>query len=178
MLTSGNYFDYEDPWSCEFTIEDIATGLSKICRYNGHCKGFYSVAEHSVYVSMIVPPAYAFQALMHDAPEAFVGDMAGPLKQLLPDYKYYEKMAEDAVLSRFGIQGNLHPEVKKADLIMLLTEQKQLMRRPDDVWPCTAGLEPADITIVGMMPTEAEAFFLARYHHLLENSNDLIYSEV
>lgn len=169
-LASGNYFDYSDPHGSIFYVEDIATSLSKICRYNGHCNGFYSVAEHSVYVSRIVPDWLSLPGLFHDGPEAFIGDMAGPLKLLLPDYKKIEATIEDAVAQRFNIpmEHFKHPEVKKADLRMLLTEQKQIMPNPEDNWPCTDGLEPADITIVGLNHEAARSLFLNRYYEIID----------
>ena len=89
MLQSGAWFDFLDPESSDFAIEDIAAGLSNICRYAGQCSGFYSVAEHSLLVSEVAFD-HAYAALMHDAAEAFIGDVTRPLKQLLPDFKRIE----------------------------------------------------------------------------------------
>src|ERR1700710_1218663 len=73
MLNSGAVFDFLDPWSSEFTLEDIAHGLANICRYAGQCRSFYSVAEHSIHVSQTAT-GFEYEALMHDAAEAFLGD--------------------------------------------------------------------------------------------------------
>lgn len=165
LIANGTYFDFLDPESASFGIEDVAHGLSHICRFAGQCREFYSVAEHSVYVSMLVPPEHAFAALMHDAAEAFVGDVAKPLKDLLPEYKAIEDRVEKAVLARFGLSKPLHPSVKEADIVMLATEQRALMRNDDD-WHYTHGRQPADIEIKALPPAEARALFLSRFSEL------------
>jgi uncharacterized protein len=104
MLKSGSWFDFCSPASSDFTIEDIAHGLANICRYAGQCKKFYSVAEHSILVSEIAV-GFEFEALLHDAAEAFIGDITRPLKQLLPEYKKIESSVQRAVLGRFGVPG-------------------------------------------------------------------------
>lgn len=165
LLHSGEYFDYENADGSVFNITDIARGLSHICRFAGQCSRFYSVAEHSVYVSQIVPQEHAFAALMHDAAEAFVGDMAKPLKVMCPDYQAIEKRIERAVLDRFGLSSPLHPCIKEADIIMLATEQAQIMLNRDD-WEYTRGRPVADLTIQCLSPDDAMAFFLARFQDL------------
>lgn len=170
LLASGEYFDFLDPASCQFDIRDIAHGLSHICRFAGHCREFYSVAQHSVYVSHIVPPEHAFAGLMHDAAEAFVGDVAKPLKDLLGEYRDIERSVEEALLARFGLKLPLHQSVKEADVVMLATEQQQLMRNRDD-WEYTRGRQPADIVIRPLPPTSARDLFLERYWELTRDSD-------
>src|SRR5690349_6806238 len=90
---SGVQFDLLKPDPSVVHLEDIAHALSHLCRYTGHCNRFYSVAEHSVIVSLMVPPSepkLAMQGLLHDATEAYVNDLARPLKDLLPEYKEIE----------------------------------------------------------------------------------------
>lgn len=165
LLSSGEYFDYENPEGSFFSIHDIAHALSNICRFAGHSLRFYSVAEHSVYVSQIVLPEHALAALLHDAVEAFVGDMAKPLKVMIPQYQVIEKRIERAVLDRFGINLPLHPSIKEADIIMLATEQVQLMKNRDD-WEYTRGRIPADIKIEALSPPLARQLFLDRFAEL------------
>jgi 5'-deoxynucleotidase YfbR-like HD superfamily hydrolase len=166
MLQSGEYFDLEDPDSSVFDIEDIAHALSNICRYTGHCTDFYSVAQHSVLVSYAVPPEDALAGLLHDAPEAFVGDVSKPLKILLPDYKEVERRVELAVFRRFGLPDELPATVKHADRVLLRTEQRDLMNADAHTWLFTGGVYPLERRIVPLPPREAKAEFLERYREL------------
>jgi len=165
MLASGRRFDLLDPASSQFEVEDIAHGLAHICRYAGQCRTFYSVAEHSMLVSEVVEN-FALEALMHDAAEAFIGDITRPLKQLLPDYKVIEADIERVIADRFGLVSEAKKVVKEADLQVLAAEQCQVMAPGCADWAEEAGIEPAAVIIRGMLPEEAKTKFLARYHEL------------
>lgn len=134
LLASGNYFDFQNPEGSTIDLHDIVNGLAHICRFTGQCHSFYSVAEHSVHCSYLVPPEDAFAALMHDAAEAVMGDVSRPLKSLLPDYKRIEARVEAAIMARFGLPATLPPSVKRADIQMLAVEQRQCMLNSDR-WP-------------------------------------------
>lgn len=176
LLQSGNYFDMLDPEGSEFTIYDIAHGLSNVCRFAGQCSFFYSVAQHSVAVSRTVPPEYAYAALMHDAAEAFIGDVTKPLKDLLPEYRAIENRVEAAIFARFSVPTPLDPIVKRADVQMLATEQRHLMKNRDD-WDYTRGYEPLDIEIPAMSPIVARMAFIDRYHEIVPPSPSAARSE-
>lgn len=165
LLAGGTYFDFLAPDASEFTIEDIAHGLSNVCRFAGQCRHYYSVAHHSVLVSQLVPAEDAFAGLMHDAAEALIGDVSKPLKDLLPDYRRIEKAVEAAVFARFGAPLAIPASVKQADLVMLATEQHLLM--PDREGRSYAGGHaPLDIRIPELSPADAKALFLRRYEEL------------
>ena len=165
MLQSGAWFDFVDPEASDFSIEDIAAGLSNTCRYSGQCSGFYSVAEHSLLVSEVAHD-HSYAALMHDAAEAFIGDITRPLKQLLPDFKRIEARVEKAIFDRFGVPNPMPKAVKAADLRVLAAEQEQIMPRETSLWAFTDGIEPAPVTVRLLTPPEAREAFLARYAEL------------
>ncbi len=160
---SGGRFDYEAPELTEIHISDIAHALSQLCRFTGHTRRFYSVAQHSVLVSHLVPPEHALAGLLHDAHEAFVGDMATPLKDLVPDYRVIEARAWEAVAARLGVDPILPACVKRADIIALATERRDLLPRDGRVWAILENVVPCLERIEPLGPEAAEALFLARY---------------
>lgn len=157
LLRSGKWFDLQDPSASQFEVSDIAHALSNICRFTGHTQRFYSVAEHSVICSHMVPP--------EDAMAAFIGDVSTPLKSLLPDYKSVEHRVEQAVWSRLGLPPTLPPSVKVADRRALAVEQRVCMGNGDD-WGYGEPTDDDCALIRFLSPEDARAAFLARYHYI------------
>jgi uncharacterized protein len=165
---TGSYFDFTDPENSEIDIRDIAHGLANLCRFTGHTREFYSVAQHSVLMAVAVGGEHGFKALMHDAHEAYVGDMASPLKALVPGFKEIEKRIEAAVLGRFGISLPLPPVIKESDLRMLLTEQQALMTPPFNHWAARSVTTPyPDLVIRPWSTVDAERRFLLLFDELM-----------
>lgn len=166
LTHGGNVFNLLHPEQCIFAIEDIAHALSNLCRFTGHTREFYSVAQHSVHVSHLAPKEHALAGLLHDAAEAYLGDVASPLKALLPAYKEIEVKVEQMLLSSFGLDIHLPPSVKQADMLMLVTERRDLM--PLHVpYAIPGGFQPLPgVFIQPWSPAGSKHAFLARFKEL------------
>ena len=132
QLASGMPFYPLDPRPDEIDINDIAHALSNICRFGGHCKSFYSVAAHSLLVSTLVPQELKLTALLHDATEAYIGDMISPLKHVVPDFKSIERSVWLAIAARFGLPSYLPSAIHDADIMALAIERRDVVG-PSDV---------------------------------------------
>lgn len=165
-LFSGRYFDFADLPGSPIMIEDIAHSLSLLNRFNGHSKDAYSVAQHSVVGSLHCEPELAFKFLMHDAHEAYVGDMTSPLQKMVLDFKPFAKTVQIEVLSRFGLTLEDMPSILHVDLNMLATEQRDVMDALGDYWPATLGRVMYDRKIRPWDARMAEKMFLTRFAQL------------
>ena len=115
----------------DIDIMDIAHHLSLLCRFNGACNEFYSVAQHSVYVASLVPEKDKLAAMLHDAHEAYFGDIIRPLKIAIPELAKIEKRIAARILAKFECFGADWVAIKEADTIMLATEFRDLMKKTD-----------------------------------------------
>jgi 5'-deoxynucleotidase YfbR-like HD superfamily hydrolase len=164
---SGKRFDLLEPRADQVDIVDIAHSLANLCRFNGHVRQFYSVAQHSYFVSRIVGPEYALCGLLHDATEAYVGDMTRPLKSVMPRFKEVEDRIWLAIAERFGLPREIPPAVKHADNIALVTERRDLLKPSGMRWD--EGLEavpPRPDHIRALDPGPARHAFINRFAEL------------
>ncbi len=142
-MYSGNRIWPQDPRPNEIQIEDIAHNLSNINRFNGQTKRPYSVAQHSVLVSRLLPQELKLFGLLHDAGETYVGDCVSPIKVLIQDiFSPIEDGIMSAVADRFWFADQLLDQsaidaVKKADNILLATEVRDLTTSGFIVLPLT-----------------------------------------
>jgi uncharacterized protein len=173
MITAtGKKFDFANP-KASIDITDIALSLSKVCRFGGHVKSFYSVAAHSVHVSRLVPKELALLGLLHDAPEAYIGDIVRPLKELVSIVvRPIETRIETDIFETFGI-GPFSSEqwaaLKKADDIALATERRDLIVDHTGLpWSYERrGVQPdANVKLAGSQPLWDCDAFLARFKEL------------
>lgn len=115
---TGKTFDFENYTANDICIEDIAHHLSLINRWVGASKYPLSVAYHSIFVSRLVPKGFKLQALLHDASEAYLGDVSRPLKSIVRDYKPLEEQLQRTIFRKFGCELDIAPEVHQADNLM------------------------------------------------------------
>ena len=134
-LASGQLVDLYDLPPAALSVETIAGALSRICRFGGHVFRAYSVAEHSILVAALVGQDFQLEALLHDAAEAFCGDVVSPIKRRLQGFDPIEDMVADQIADHHGlVRGFAHsPFVKAADLLALKLEQHYLQGRELDV---------------------------------------------
>ena len=132
---SGIVFDLLNPAPEMVSIVDIATSLARQARFNGHTMSFYSVASHSLFVSSRLPPRLQLAGLLHDAAEAYTGDIATPVKRLLKGYEELEDRILSAVQVRFSVDNlvPLHDKIREQDKVALATEALAFMR-PNKLW--------------------------------------------
>lgn len=134
---SGKRIDLENPDPEQIDIRDIVEALPKLCRFNGQINVHYSVAQHSMYVAELVPDNLKYQALLHDATEAYICDIPTPLKRLLgATYKDIEDRLALVIGQKLGVDlVNLHPTVRNADKIMCVSERDALVYIPQSWGP-------------------------------------------
>lgn len=171
-LLGGTYFDFLDPKPEQFTIEDIANALSKICRFGGQVGRFYSVAEHSILCAKQAAidsrnGACQRAVFLHDAAEAFVGDVVKPLKIMLAEYAVVEQRVEDAIAEKFNVDFYGHKEViREIDHAMLIAERHALFSADDVEWFGEKEVRTLAPRINCLSPNDAKTMFLRHWKRL------------
>jgi hypothetical protein len=167
---TGRKFYPLSPKAEDVSILDIAHALSLSCRFKGHCREFYSVAEHSVRLADWMggrgaSPALQLCGLLHDGAEAYLADLPTPVKELMPSYREAERRVLLEIGIAFGLSFSVCEDaIHLADLVMLATEARDLLGPPPEPWRPMP--DPIPTTIVPWGPKEAEELFLARFYQL------------
>lgn len=168
---TGRTYWPEDPRAGDFDIEDIAHALANQCRFGGHVRDFYSVAQHSVFVSLVCGPADALWGLLHDASEAYLIDIPRPVKLCkgMEGYRLIERRFMRAICEQYGLAHQMPSSVHDADEAMLAAEARDLMPR-DSVRRWNLSVPPPDTVplVVPCDPQTAKRQFLARFYELTE----------
>lgn len=173
---TGKTFDLLNPTPDMVCIEDIAHSLANLCRYTGHTRKFYSVAQHCVLAARVNDPNDPLQRLLHDASEAYIGDLASPWKRLLwvedgvvtrhISVRVFEQKIQDVIGLALGVDLTHSMEIKHIDNRMYSTEIRDLMPPSDEFAKWKGNLKPFKDKIVCWNPLDAEAIFLFTYRKL------------
>lgn len=173
MLTyTGKEFYPLDPRVEDLNEIDIAHALAMICRFGGHAKFHYSVAQHSAHAALCVlsetgDKKLAFCALMHDATEAYLGDVVTSIKRQLPEYKKLEKQLWQVIAKRWDLPTEMPAAIHRADMRMLMTERLDVMPASNRPWAISPDdYPPYKLRISAMSPYEAEAQWLELFYAL------------
>lgn len=160
---SGRYLDLADPKPDQFTMLDIASGLSKICRFGGQLEQWYSVAEHSLLCSHMRTSIEIKKALLlHDASEAFIGDVVKPLKIMLPAYQEIEQRLMAVIFEKYGVDDpdETVMAVDFVDKTMLFSEKRYFFRGRAETWPGEEMYPRIELNYRGLSTAEAEDQFM------------------
>ena len=163
---SGRRFNPTKPNPEAIVIQDVAHALSMQCRFSGHCREFYSVAQHSVLVSYVCDSNDALWGLMHDASEAYLVDVPRPLKRsgTFQAYIDFETGMQKAICKRFALPVKEPTSVKKADTILLATEARDLMSPLHSDWQ--QPVDPLPFIIEPWDHNRAKDMFMKRFFEL------------
>lgn len=168
---TGKQFYILDPQPDDIEILDIAHSLSMTCRYNGHCLRFYSVAEHSVLLASYTQHVLqrgtrdVMRALLHDACEAYVGDLPKPIKRSMPGIEERENAVERVIMQKFGL------EIAKPDWLdeidhRIWFDEKTALMVPRNDWSFEGETQPLGVVIQSWDPHTAEGIFLNAFRQL------------
>lgn len=165
-VAAGHYVDLASPDPATVEIRSIAAALSKICRFGGHCPRFYSVAEHCIHCTTLgadegVVGDALLAVFLHDAAEAYVGDMVKPLKNIMPGYAEAESRIEAAIEAAMGVDFRRWSDViKRFDRAMLKAEKISMWPDDREKWAGFSDIEDREVSLRFWPPGEAEKEFL------------------
>jgi len=153
----------------QICIEDIAHSLAYKCRFNGHTRHYFSVAQHSIIVSNFC--THKLCGLLHDAAEAYLSDVATTVKHLFPTMRYAEEILQETIDYKFGldVSPDIRDNVKLVDKAVLKLEWDALITNPNK-YPLSVDMEGVPELHWQLngyfMPVEAERVFLKRFGEL------------
>ncbi len=162
------------PKAEDVNLLDIAHALGMKVRYTGHVRYFYSVGQHALLVSWLIykmtgDPYLAFQGLHHDDTEAWLPDVATPIKDDIPGFRAIENRLHGVVAEAIGLPHQFDPIVKKADIILRTAEQHALMPpRPSSIAKFAACPWAKTVKIKRMGDRKAKRLFLKEHYRLLK----------
>lgn len=150
---SGKRIYLDEPRPEDFCIEDIAHGLANVCRYGGQCLSFYSVAEHSyrgaknierigTEFNTMQALLDAYEFILHDGAEAFVGDQIRPVVMYLDSYREMRDKMQAVINEKFGIPATMSATCKLVDERMLSTESRVMFKHDDKWWESPEFAQP------------------------------------
>jgi hypothetical protein len=197
LTTSGRRVDLAAPNQADILPMDIAWALAQTNRFTGHCLRPYSVAEHCLLVCHLAEHVHRLSvhdllaALMHDAHEAYCGDLSSPAKQAIAEpWRQFEGRIEHTVHTAFALHtasAQHRAAIKHCDLMALATERRDLMPghtpAAAEPWPCLEGIEPAhwvNLRSVERCKMDWEDWrdrWLDRYHELDFARNEALFAE-
>lgn len=166
---TGKQLYFLNPKEDQIDIEDIANALANECRFGGHTRSFYSVAEHSILVATLCKKENQLAGLLHDASEAYLRDIASPIKQYLSNYKELEHTLMVVIASKFGFSWPLDQEIKVADTMALKCEARQLLPSKGESWVhLYPTKEETNVKLHCMPPHIAKEAFMKAFNALTE----------
>jgi 5'-deoxynucleotidase YfbR-like HD superfamily hydrolase len=177
LITGGRFYYANPTWD----IGAIAHALSMICRFTGHCRKFYSVAEHSILVSRIMEDqglGDPMEGLLHDGVESVLADIARPAKNLLKDYKTLEKALDASLRVNFKLPETMSEGCMKADGIALLIEARELLPNKGENFTgmsdeVVLAAKKATYMVAAWTPENARERFMTRMHDIRRRTRGL-----
>lgn len=167
---SGKQLRLLAPDATQIEIADIAHGLAYQCCHNGQTRYFYSMAQHGMLVAQLVAPQHRLAALLHDGAAAYLGEIPKNLRQLLLEFQFIEKKIRAAIGEKFAIEDFEAPAVKRAHMVALATEQRDLLCHTTDAAASREQLAPIPRRIEALPPEEAKYQFTELLNELVQKA--------